>query len=146
MKVILLRDVAKIGRRHEIAEVPDGFALNKLIPQGDAKAATAANIKSVTHLQKKSQQDKEVLIANLKEIAESLTKEPLTITAVANAQGHLFKAISENDVATAAKVRGVNIPKDSLVFETPIKAIGEAVVIIKSQGKSFPLTINVVAK
>ena len=53
-----------------MVEVPDGFALNKLIPQGDAKAATAANIKSVTNQQKRSLQDKEGLIATLKEVAD----------------------------------------------------------------------------
>jgi len=146
MKVILLRDVAKIGRRHQVAEVPDGFALNKLIPQGDAKAATASNIKSVTHQLKRNHQNKEGLIDSLKEICENLTKEPLTITAVANAQGHLFKAINAEDITVAAKARGFNIPKNYVVIEVPIKAVGEAYIVLKSQGKSFPLTINVIAK
>ena len=48
MKVILLKDVAKIGRRHEVAEVPDGYALNMLIPKGLAKAGTPENIKKLT--------------------------------------------------------------------------------------------------
>ena len=146
MKVILLRDVAKIGRRHQVVEVPDGFALNKLIPQGDAKAATASNIKSVTHQQNKNQQNKEGLIASLKDIAESLTKEPLTLAAVANEQGHLFKAVHAEDIAAAAMALGINIPKDYIVIETPIKALGVANIAVKSQGKSFSLTINVIAK
>lgn len=145
MKVILLRDVAKIGRRHQVVEVPDGFALNKLIPQGDAKAATAANIKSVTNQQKRSLQDKEGLIATLKEVADLLTKEPLTITAVANDQGHLFKAIHAEDITAAAKARGLDIPKEYVVIESPIKAVGEAQIVLKSQGKTFSLTINVIA-
>ena len=40
MKVILLRDVAKLGRRFAVVEVPDGFALNQLIPKGMAEAAS----------------------------------------------------------------------------------------------------------
>lgn len=146
MKVILLRDVAKIGRRHEVVEVPDGFALNKLIPQGDAKAATVGNIKSVTNQQNKNQRDKETLVANLKDIALHLTKEPLIIRAVANEQGHLFKAIHADDITAAAKELGINIAKEYVVIETPIKAIGEASVTLKSQGKSFSLNIKVIAK
>lgn len=146
MKVILLRDVAKIGRRNQVVEVPDGFALNKLIPQGDAKAATAGNIKSIAIQQKKNLEDKEGLVANLKEIAERLTKDPLTITAVANEQGHLFKAVSTEDISEAAKTSGVELSKEHLVIESPIKAVGEAAVTLQSQGETFPLTINVVAK
>jgi len=146
MKVILLRDVAKIGLRHQVVEVPDGFALNKLIPQGDAKAATAANIKSVTHQQKKNRQDKEGLIANLQDITDSLTKVPLTVVAVANEQGHLFKAINAEDITLAAKAMGIDIPKDYVVIEAPIKALGETKITLKSHGKSFSLIINVIAK
>ena len=47
MKVILLKDVAKIGRRFEIKEVPDGYALNKLIPKNMAQFATPENIKRI---------------------------------------------------------------------------------------------------
>lgn len=146
MKVILLRDVAKIGRRHQVVEVPDGFALNKLIPQGDAKAATVGNIKSVTNQQKKYQQDREGIITNLKDIAENLTNVPLTIAAVANAQGHLFKAIHVDDVIEAARILGIDIPKDCIVIEAPIKAVGKASITLRSQGKSFSLNINVIAK
>ena len=62
MKVILLRDVAKIGRRFEIVEVPDGYALNKLIPKKDAEAATPANVKRI-------QQNKDRTNANKAETA-----------------------------------------------------------------------------
>ncbi len=59
MKVILLRDVAKIGKRYEVANVPDGFALNKLIPQGDAQAATPDNVKRVANMRLRDKTDKE---------------------------------------------------------------------------------------
>lgn len=146
MKVILLRDVAKIGRRHEIVDVPDGFALNKLIPKGDAKAATAGNVKTIAHQQQKNQQGKEGQLANLKEIALRLEKEILAIEAKANEQGHLFKAIHAEDVVTAAKKLGIELSKEYVVIPTPIKAVGEANITLQSQGKSFSLTINVIAK
>ena len=66
-----------------------------------------------------------------------MTKEPLTITAVANDQGHLFKAIHAEDITAAAKARGLDIPKEYVVIESPIKAVGEAQIVLKSQGKTF---------
>ena len=47
MKVILLQDVAKLGHRFEIVDVPHGHALNKLIPQGLAQEATKQNVQRV---------------------------------------------------------------------------------------------------
>ncbi len=47
MQVILLQDVAKIGRRFDVVNVADGYGLNKLIPQGMAKPATPENIKKI---------------------------------------------------------------------------------------------------
>ncbi len=47
MKVILLQDVAKIGRRYSIVEVNDGYALNQLMPKKLAEPATPANVARV---------------------------------------------------------------------------------------------------
>jgi peptidylprolyl isomerase len=51
MKVILLQDVAKIGKRFEVANVPDGYALNQLIPKRMAEPATPANMKKIERRQ-----------------------------------------------------------------------------------------------
>ena len=47
MKVILLQDVAKIGRRFDVITVPDGYGMNQLIPKGMAKPATPENLKAI---------------------------------------------------------------------------------------------------
>ena len=79
MKVILLRDVAKIGKRYEIVEVPDGFALNKLIPKKDAEAATPVNVKRVLNMRHKSSSDKAGILASLKQITLDLRTETLLV-------------------------------------------------------------------
>ena len=55
MKVILLDDVAKVGRRGDVRDVSDGFARNFLIPKKLALSATAGNLKNLDHIKK--QQD-----------------------------------------------------------------------------------------
>ena len=51
MKVILLQDVAKIGKRSDLVEVPDGYAMNQLIPKRMAETATAQNKKRIAKQQ-----------------------------------------------------------------------------------------------
>jgi large subunit ribosomal protein L9 len=146
MKVILLRDVAKIGRRYEVVEVPDGFALNKLIPKGDAQQATADNIKRVTNMREKDKSNKALELGDLKAIAQSLNETPLVIAMQANAQGHLFKAVHAADVVAAAKGRGVTVHDAYVAISEPIKSLGEHTIALTAQGQSFPFIINVEAK
>lgn len=146
MKVILLRDVAKIGKRYEIVNVPDGFALNKLIPKKDAEPATPANLKRVNNMRLKDKTDKEAVVNMLKKIVTDLETLPLLIPMQANEQGHLFQSVHVDDVVKAAGARGVTIDKDFVSIESPIKSVGQHTVHLKSQQKSFDLLIEVVAK
>jgi large subunit ribosomal protein L9 len=146
MKVILLRDVAKIGKRYEIVDVPDGFALNKLIPKGDAQQASSENVKRVNNMRAKNQMSKADELLALKVVAATFTTEPLSIEAQANEQGHLFKAVHAEDIVSAAKARGVHVAKEQIVISTPIKSTGAHVLELKSQKEVFSITINVVAK
>lgn len=146
MKVILLRDVAKIGRRYEIVEVPDGYALNKLIPKKDAEPATPVNVKRVLNMKQNDKNNKEGVIASLKKVVEDLSGTPLEVSMQANEQGHLFQGVNANDVIEAAKARGVSISKEYIVIENPIKSTGVNKISLKGQGETFALEINVVAK
>jgi large subunit ribosomal protein L9 len=146
MKVILLRDVAKIGKRYQIVEVPDGFALNKLIPQKDAEAATPVNVKRVTNMRQKGLSDKEGIAVAIKKMITDLSDSPLQVLMQANEQGHLFKSVHADDVAVAAAMRGVKIPKEFVSISSPIKSTGEHSIVLKSQGETATLVIFVVAK
>jgi large subunit ribosomal protein L9 len=146
MKVILLRDVAKIGKRHEVVNVPDGYALNKLIPKGDAQAATPDNLKRVLNLRAKGDSNKAAELSSIKTMVDSLADAPLTVPMQANEQGHLFKSVHAEDVVAAALVRGAQLPKELITIAAPIKTTGAHSVTIKSQGQTFTLSINVTAK
>lgn len=146
MKIILLRDVAKIGRRYEIVNVADGLALNKLIPKGDAKQATPENVKRVENMRAKGEANKADLVSSLKGMADIFVTEPLVITMDANEQGHLFKGVNADEVIAAAKGRGVNVPKEHLVVDNHLKSIGEHSVSLKAENKTFTFPIIVKAK
>lgn len=90
MKVILLKGVQKLGKKHEIVDVSNGFAMNSLFPQKLAELATPAAIARAEKLQALEEAERaireDLLIKNLKSI-EGVTLE---MSGKANAQGHLL--------------------------------------------------------
>lgn len=147
MKVILLRDVAKLGKRNTVVEVPDGFALNKLIPSQSALPATPANMK---RLNAKTTHDVSVVEDRQKAFAEAVAKlatTPVAITVEANEQGHLFKGIKESDIASALVSSGViGIPLESIKLAEPIKSCGEHQINLTLGGKAGSMIISINAK
>ena len=146
MKIILLQDVAKIGRRYEIVEVPDGYAMNQLIPKKMAEAATPANVKRVEKMSKdkadSAAADSEAFAAAV----ATINATPITITLEANEQGHLFKAVSAEDVMIAARGVGAVITEEMVSFDSPIKEIGEHEVALKHGEDTELITITVSGK
>lgn len=144
MKVILLRDVAKIGRRHEVVEVPDGYALNQLIPKKWAEAATPANLKkvtaqkAVTNLHHKLEDDQFASAVSI------LSASPLKVVAgQVNEQGHLFKAIHETDIVAAAKSHGAVLMPQQVQIASPLKSLGEHSITLKHKGVSKVVTVEI---
>ncbi len=131
MKVILLRDVAKLGKRFSVVEVPDGYALNKLVPQGMAQPATKENLKRVESRKAAGAAHTAADEASLAATVAALTAAPLVVTAEANAQDHLFKAVKSSDISAAAQKAGYNLPADAIVHLEPIKALGSYTVAIE---------------
>ncbi len=145
MKVILLRDVAKLGLRHSIVEVPDGYAQNKLIPQGLAKPATAQNIKAVKQVASQNEADVQAKEVNLATMLEKLATETVIISAKANEQGHLFQAVKVDDIVKALGAKGFTVEPDTLNLAEPIKSLGITSVAAAYGQKKGELKIEVVA-
>jgi large subunit ribosomal protein L9 len=146
MKVILLRDVAKIGKRFSVVEVPNGYAQNRLIPQKDAEPATAANLRKVTEKQKHDTKQHANTLAEARTVAAATASEPLVLTMEANEQGHLFQAVHGTDIAKAAAARNLVVLAASLQLATPIKEVGMHDVTLTIEGISVIIKIEVKAK
>ena len=145
MKVILLRDVAKIGRRSEIIEISDGYALNQLIPKKWAEAATPANIKKILMAKASASQNDQQQGDQFLAAVEAILTTPLQIVAAqANEQGHLFKAVHEADIIAVAKERGILILPNQLELPTPIKSLGKHEIRLKRSGVVKDCIIEVI--
>ena len=146
MKVILLQDVARIGRRFEVKEVPTGHALNFLIPRKLAEPATPKSIKRVEELKKKKEHDTEETVAAFTDALKKLESETLEMQVEANEKGSLFKGINSSDIALLLKDKGFAIEESAVVLDTPIKELGSHTVTLQLGDVSGSATVSVVAK
>lgn len=147
MKVILLRDVAKIGRKGQVVELPDGYAQNQLIPKKWAQPASAVNLKKVANLDATAKAHTDAEQARFDAAVAAFLKSPLAVVGgEANAQGHLFKAVHEDDIVTSALRAGVTLEKRWVGIEAPIKALGQHTVVLKRGPQRVPCMIEVIKK
>jgi len=125
MKVILLDDVSKVGRRGEVRDVSDGYARNFLIPKKLALSATAGNLKNLEHI--KRQQDAKA--DRVKADAESLRTKIEALVyeerRQASEEGKLFGSVTPQDIADFLGTRGVPMDRRRITLDEPIKALGE---------------------
>jgi large subunit ribosomal protein L9 len=146
MKVILLKDVPKVGKKYDIKNVAEGYALNLLIPKGLAQIATAQAEKNIEVMKQKDMVEKkvqgELLLKNL-EVIKTLV---LNIKEKANDKGHLFAGITkERLVEEIIKTARLNLDVDSIKLDKPIKEVGEHEVTVEVLGKSAKFKVIVEA-
>lgn len=145
MEVILTQDVAKLGRRYDIVDVPKGRALNMLIPKGLAMAATAENRKRIKAQSDKVASEREAAAAAFRDAVAKLDGEAVTVSAKANPKGHLFEALKEEAIAAALSEKGVAIEPTHVIIATPIKETGTHEVTLSNGDERIALTLEVTA-
>lgn len=143
MKIILLRDVAKIGRRFEVKEVPAGHAINFLIPRRLAEPATAEALKRLAVEMKKRSIVSERHDTGFKSTLEALQGKEIEMPVPANEQGHLFKGIHEADIVKHLSSLGMSVAVEEVKLAHPIKEVGDHVITLTSGDIEGACTIRV---
>lgn len=131
MKVVLLEDIDKIGKKYETKEVKDGHARNFLIPKGLVKIATPeavewANMQKEI-LEKKAEED----LSKIQKVASEMEGLEVTMSVKIGEKDQLFEKIAEQKISEKLKEMGFNIKKSQIMLENPIEEIGEFPVKIK---------------
>ncbi|MBT1247420.1 MULTISPECIES: 50S ribosomal protein L9 [unclassified Thermosipho (in: thermotogales)] len=146
MKVVLLRDVPKIGKKGEIKNVSDGYARNFLIPKGLALEATPKVLKRLEDERKKAEEEKAKKKKENEEILKNLQKYFYKILVKAGESGKLFGALTSSDIADAIlKFSGIKIDKKHIILDKPIKNVGIYDILIKfPEGVSGKIKVEVV--
>ena len=125
MKVLLIKDVKSLGKAGEIKEVKDGYGKNFLVAKGFAKVATDEVIAQWQEEQKRKAQEEAEEIARLKALKEKIESVKPVIKKKLGANGSLFGAITNHDVAEALKASGIEVDKKHIHLDHAIKATGE---------------------
>ena len=125
MKVILQQDVRGQGKKGQLIEASEGYARNYLLPRKLAIAATADAINTMNLKEKarraEEARQKEAAMAAAEQLKALLVKIP----AKAGTGGRLFGAVTTKEISDALKQQhNVDIPKQKLVLDDPIKSFG----------------------
>jgi large subunit ribosomal protein L9 len=131
MKVILLQDVANLGKKYDIKRVADGHARNFLLPKNVVKPATEDNLKWVKvqleELRLKAEDD----LKKVQGIASSLDGLELIIPVKVGDKDQLFEAVTVFKIIEKLKEQGFEIKKTQIALKAPIKIAGDFSIKIK---------------
>lgn len=131
MKIILMQDVEKVGKKGDIKTVSDGYARNFLLPKKLAKESTELNIKLMEEEKKKQILKVERERNEFVKTAEKIKKTSLTISRNVGEENKMFGAVTSDDVSSALKLEGIDVDKRKIELTEPIKSLGVYDVKIK---------------
>lgn len=145
MKVILLKDISKLGKRGEIKEVADGYAINVLIKKGMALQGTPQEILKWKQKEESVQHKKELETSIFAQLINKLRNEKIIISGKkADAKGQLFASIHENDITDAIfKITNLSVDPKQIVINGHIKSIGVHTIEIKQGNQKEKINIEV---
>ena len=125
MKVMLVKDVYKLGRAGDIKKVADGYGRNFLLPQGLAVLATAGAVKQVEKIRKQAEIRRTEQNSELKGLADQIQGLTVSFGAKAGETGKLYGSITTQDVATAISEQTRYEVKKHQIDMQPIRNLGE---------------------
>ncbi|HET7375363.1 MAG TPA: 50S ribosomal protein L9 [Anaerolineae bacterium] len=145
MKVLLTRDVTKLGKAGTVKTVADGYARNYLLAQGLAVLATAGAVKQADSLAKSEQKRQSVLAADASSLAEQLQAVTLTFHMRAGEEGKLYGSVtSANIVDELKRTTGLDIDRHKLELREPLRSLGTHKVAVRLASELAPeITVNV---
>lgn len=147
MKIILLKDVPKVGRKYDVKEVSEGYALNMLIPRGLAQIANANAIAKVDALKANDLTQKKIEDELLSKNLSALQSLTITMKEKANDKGHLFAGITKEVLAKEVEKAGrIKIDPESIILSKPVKEVGKHKIQVEVNSKKAEFTLVIEAK
>ncbi len=149
MKIILLADEQKLGKKGDLLDVSDGYARNHLIPKGKAVMATPGAERQANQAQKTSELKLAKDLETAKEIQTRLEGTGASVRLGANAseEGKLYGSVAAADIAAAlGEQHNITVDASNIAIDVPIKELGTHQVKISAHKEvSFSLAVEVVA-
>lgn len=145
MKIILQRDIANLGKRGDIKEVADGYAINVLIKKGDAIHATPGELAKWKQKEQSKVHKKELATSTFAQLIDGIRKSSIVIMGKkADQKGQLFASIKESDIADAIfSTVKMSIDPKQIIMLTPIKHVGTHEITLKQGEKKEAIQVEV---
>lgn len=125
MKVILKKDVEKLGEANELVNVKDGYGRNYLIPQGLAVVATASAQKVMNETIKQRAHKEAKLKDEAEKLAKKIENATIEVGAKAGENGKIFGSVNTIQLADSLKQLGVEVDRKNITIkDEPIKSLG----------------------
>lgn len=125
MKVILLEDIQKLGKKFEVKEVADGYARNFLFPKGLAKPATETALKQLESEKQLITRKAEEELKQAEAAVLQIDGQEFEMSAKTDDAGKLYGAVSVVKIAKFLNDKGFEIKKNQIILPEPIKETGD---------------------
>jgi large subunit ribosomal protein L9 len=124
VELLLIQTVDHVGQQGEVVEVRRGYAMNYLLPQGLATIATDHHKRMVEKHRARLQEIQNARMAHLRDLADNLARQSVTIEANANDEGHLYGSVGATEIVAALKRNEITVTADQVRLKGPLKELG----------------------
>ncbi|MBI2639597.1 MAG: 50S ribosomal protein L9 [Candidatus Sungbacteria bacterium] len=147
MKVIFLQDIAKLGKKHEVKDVSDGYARNFLLPRGLAKPAGDTALKAVAKEKAVAGQRAAEEKKHYENISKMLADKAIVIKTKVGERGKAFGAVTAARINDALRQENISIEKEWILLDHPIKKTGEVIIPVRfPHGITGEIRINIIGE
>lgn len=147
MEVILMEDIAELGKMGDVVKVKDGYGRNFLIPKKKAIQATTRNLKKLQHEKQLVQHRSQQVQQNAMSLKDKISSMTCVVKKAAGETGKLFGSVTSMDVEAYLNEQGLPIDKKQIQLEEPIKSVGSFEVPIRlMEGVMATLKVEVEAE
>jgi len=131
MEVILIKDIASLGKTGDVVKVATGYARNYLLPKNFALLATPENLKQLGTIKKRDEKLKEKEKLSAEALKEKIEAISITMKKLAGEEDKLFGSVTSHEITDALLEMGIEVDKKKIIIEEHIKRLGDYTVPIK---------------
>ena len=124
IQLLLIQSVDHLGKQGEVVEVKPGYANNYLLPQGLATVASEHHQRMVEKHRAKLMEIEKTRLAGLKNLADLIAKQSITIEANANDEGHLYGSVGSAEIISALKQNDITLTSEQIRLDGVLKELG----------------------
>lgn len=131
MKLLLRKDIPKVGLAGDVVEVSEGYARNYLIPHHMGLEPTKANMKAIVEDKKAAEAERRQRRQALEAQVARMREVEVTISAAANSEGHLYGSVGPREIAAALRDLGHEVDTKQVQLFKPIRTLDTQMVPVQ---------------